>query len=67
MAFIKNIRFEVLGYILAISSGTFIYIASSDLLPEIHRKKEWRLKNLIGFILGIGLIFGSKFGSLDIH
>ncbi len=42
-----------LGIAIAVSAGTFIYIATSDLLPEVHRVGEWRHQNLISFLAGI--------------
>ncbi len=42
-----------LGIAVAVSAGTFIYIATSDLLPEVHRVGEWRVQNLISFLAGI--------------
>lgn len=40
----------------AISTGTFIYIATSDLLPQIHRKGRDRFIHLFAFVLGVLLI-----------
>lgn len=47
---------KYLGLAMAASAGTFIYIATSDFLPEVHRKEETRIKNLVAFLLGIALI-----------
>ena len=45
-------------YILPIAAAGFIYIATADLIPELH--KDVRLKNsilqLLSFLLGIGLM-----------
>lgn len=45
--------------ILPMSAGTFIYIAGSDLVPELHREREpvRSLVQLITIGLGIGLMF----------
>jgi len=50
-------------YLLPIAAGGFIYIAASDLVPEIkHEKKAVRLAlNFAVFILGIGLMLLMKF------
>lgn len=43
---------------LAVTAGTFLYIAGSDLIPEIHKTSDMR-KSLIQFftvLLGIGLM-----------
>lgn len=49
-----------LGIAVAVSAGTFIYIATSDLLPEVHRVGEWRFQNLISFLVGIVFMGGIK-------
>ena len=48
---------------LAIAAGHFIYIAASDLIPELHEKENGRknIDTLLMFILGIFVIFGAKF------
>src|SRR3989344_1674738 len=46
------------GYILAFASGVFIYIAASDLIPEVRHKEEGRkLGHTITVTLGVILIF----------
>lgn len=47
------------GYIpalLALTAGFFIYIALSDLMPEIHYEKKRRLAALKGLLLILGII-----------
>jgi len=40
------------------AAGNFIYIASSDLIPEMHKAEGWeKVKSLIFFFLGIGLMW----------
>ena len=48
---------------LAIAAGHFIYIAASDLIPELHEKEKGRknFDTLLMFIFGIFVIFGAKF------
>jgi len=48
---------------LAVAAGHFIYIAASDLIPELHEKEIGRknIDTLLLFILGIFVIFGAKF------
>jgi zinc and cadmium transporter len=43
---------------LAFSAGTFICIALSDLLPEVHFHSHDRTKLTVAFLLGIGLAYG---------
>lgn len=52
--FLKSKHVEVTsGILLAISAGTFLYIAACDLLPELHKNDEERSKRLAAFFLGI--------------
>lgn len=54
---------SVIPYLLPFAAGGFIYIAASDLMPEI--RKERVLKKSVGaflvFLLGIALMFAVKF------
>ncbi|NBT58593.1 hypothetical protein EBT16_07400 [bacterium] len=49
------------GCLLALSAGTFVYIGACDLLPEIHRASEEKLKRLAFFLLGLFISYGSGF------
>lgn len=50
---------NLLVFLLPFAAGNFIYIAGSDLIPELH--KEYELKKslglLIAFLAGIGVMF----------
>ncbi len=50
---------DSLGYLLAIAGGGFIYIASSDLIPELHKEKKFKesLWQLLAFLIGIVIIY----------
>ncbi len=56
--FSKNYEIFV-SIIIPIAAGGFLYIAGSDLIPELHKNQERRfsLKNLIGILLGILLMY----------
>lgn len=41
---------------LAISAGTFLYIASSDLLPHLHKKMKEEWVNFIAFLVGLAAL-----------
>lgn len=41
---------------LAFSAGTFLHLAVSDLIPDLHRKKEQRLPLSLALLAGIGLM-----------
>lgn len=53
--FIKTLSTSVQGFLLALSAGTFLYIAASDLIPETHEKIN-KFNALLVFI-GIFLIY----------
>lgn len=38
---LRNIDTSFLGILLAIAAGSFLYVAASDLIPEIHKKSKW--------------------------
>jgi zinc and cadmium transporter len=46
-------------YILAFAAGGFVYLACSDLIPELHKKNTTKssLGQLAGIALGIGLMY----------
>lgn len=47
-------------FLVPFAAGGFIYIASADLIPELHKDTEPKKSfwQLVTFILGIGLMFG---------
>jgi zinc and cadmium transporter len=50
---------NISNYILPFAAGGFIYLAGSDLIPELHREKSGR-KNLLQFaaiVAGLSLMF----------
>ena len=47
---------EVLGSLIAFSAGTFIHIATDDLMPEIHRRQVGRFRNLLSFLVGLVVV-----------
>lgn len=49
---------SLLPFLLAIAGGNFLYIASSDIIPELHQEIELKksISSLIIFIFGIFLI-----------
>lgn len=53
-------RIDTLGqYLIPITIGGFIYIANSDLIPEIHKETNLKksLIQLLAFLAGIGIMF----------
>jgi zinc and cadmium transporter len=49
--------------IMPLAVGGFLYIAGSDLIPEIHKQQEKRFsfRNLAGILLGILIMYGLTF------
>jgi zinc and cadmium transporter len=41
---------------LAVSAGTFLYIASSDLLPHLHKKMREEWLNFVAFLIGLAAL-----------
>jgi zinc and cadmium transporter len=41
------------SFTLNFALGSFLYIATSDFLPEIHRRHAQKAKNLLAFLLGV--------------
>lgn len=57
-----NVPHATLGLLIAFSAGTFIQIATDDLMPEIHRHHQGRFLNLLAFAAGLVMIaFGRAF------
>lgn len=57
--FLQGMTQNYLGALLAITSGSFIYLAAADLLPEAHKVRH--TGNAVSFFAGIGavVLFGS--------
>jgi zinc and cadmium transporter len=49
---------QVIVFLIPFSAGTFIYIAGSDLIPQLHKEKAVRnsLLQLLFFSLGIAIM-----------
>lgn len=48
---LRNIDTSFLGILLAIAAGSFLYVAASDLIPEIHKKSKWG--NIVLTLVGV--------------
>jgi zinc and cadmium transporter len=60
--FISHLTQSFIHWILPLTAGGFIYIATSDLIPEIHKERDLRRSTLafIAFLLGIVLMSVAK-------
>ena len=49
---------HIMPYLLVIASSSFIYIAVSDLIPQMHRRPHWResLRQIMLIGCGIGVV-----------
>ena len=56
---IGNSIIDSTAYILAIAAGGFIYIAGSDLVPELHKTNDFKssIKQFLSIGLGIAIMF----------
>jgi len=55
--FLINTTENVISFLIAFTGGGFIYIAASDLIPELHRQKDAKRSNLAFVTFSLGLIF----------
>lgn len=44
------------GWALGFSAGTFLHIALSDLLPEVHKASSHRVRTVLMFLLGLAIV-----------
>lgn len=54
LLFIQNLSDDIIGILLGLAAGTFIYVAASDLIPHTHGNQNFR--TLISFLVGAILI-----------
>lgn len=52
---LRDIAPNILGILLAVAAGSFLYVAATDLIPEIHKKSQ--VLNIVLVILGIAFPF----------
>jgi len=51
---------KIRGELMAITAGGFIYLAASDLIPELHRhenKIKQSLWQMISVLIGLGIMY----------
>jgi zinc and cadmium transporter len=53
---LRDLAPQGLGILIGIASGTFLFIATSDLLPHAHENHEGRFRNLAAVLAGMLLI-----------
>jgi len=57
--FLFSITDKILPYLILFAAGNFIYIANSDLIPELHKDVELKKSTfqVLYFLLGVLLLF----------
>ena len=55
LTFIGDISEPILGLLLALAGGSFLYIAASDLIPETHEKKGFQNAGFL--LMGVLLLY----------
>ena len=58
---LKEMNEIILAWAIGISSGTFLYIASSDLLPLVHQHNPRKYFNLLSLVIGLFFMWCGKF------
>ncbi len=64
--FLKGVDPAVVGGAIGVSAGSFIAIATSDLLPQLHGEGVSRGRSLLSLLIGIAVMVLSAIG-LDAH
>ena len=60
--YLLSVKIEnISAYLIPIAAGSFIYIATSDLIPELHQhfRKETAFSQTLSFVAGILVIFAA--------
>ncbi|MGR3301796.1 MAG: ZIP family metal transporter [Candidatus Scalindua sp.] len=58
---LNNLHENTLAWAIGISAGTFLYIASGDLLPFVHQHNPRKYYNLASLLLGLLLMYAGKY------
>ncbi len=58
---LKEMNELILAWAIGISSGTFLYIATSDLLPLVHQHNPRKYFNLLSLVIGLFFMWCGKF------
>ena len=59
--FLRGLSQEAIGVAIGVSAGSFLAIATSDLLPQIHREGASRAGSLAFLLIGIAVVVGAGF------
>jgi zinc and cadmium transporter len=56
---LRNLGLEVRSIAVAVSAGTFIYVALTDVLPSVATEKQTRLRSGVAMIMGLVLMYAA--------
>jgi zinc and cadmium transporter len=59
--FLRGLNQEVIAVAIGVSAGSFLAIATSDLLPQLHREGAPRGASLAFLLVGVAVMVGSGF------
>jgi zinc and cadmium transporter len=61
LAYAASLSLDV-TFLLPFAAGNFIYIAASDLIPEVKEERDWRvnLLHFACFVAGIALLYSLR-------
>ena len=62
-----KVNSETLGWVIAFAAGTFLHLATCDILPEIHKQEDTKYHNLLAFLLGLGFMVATYFLTAHTH
>lgn len=65
--FLNNLDPRFVGYAIGVSGGSFIAIATSDLLPQLHKAGVNRMATLLFLLLGIAVMVVTAVGAGNGH
>ena len=62
LAYFASFQFDV-SFLIPFAAGNFIYIAASDLVPDINKNESIAVNivHFVSFIFGLGLMLVAKF------
>ena len=55
--FLSTVTRNISLFLISFTAGGFIYIAASDLIPELHRQKDTQRANIAFLAFILGLVF----------
>jgi len=64
---LNNLIPNMTNFLIPFAAGTFVYIAGSDLIPELHKECKGKdtFWHLFALLLGVGIMLGLKFIGVD--